>query len=223
VAGVALCLGLAGIVTGLVIARRERASDAHLTADALQREELRDGWRALGAAAARDAQTNDVQAKAPASTAAAQPNVVIINVPAQSATAPAPPNVTNINLPSGPVMGENGTPVISSSPTPGNATTRSLPEISYSPMQGYLPTQTGYTSAPAINAPGPAYSPQNSYGSPVGSPPPVTPPVGNGSIPGSTPNPALPNNGLVGVSPPFNPRNRVLQTFALSASNSPGL
>src|SRR6187549_1731194 len=103
VAGVAVCLGLAGIVTGLIVARRQSASDEHLTSDALQREELRDGWRALGAAAASDARANEVQAPAAVNSAnvVAPPNVVIVNVPAQSATA-APQSVTNITLPSAP-------------------------------------------------------------------------------------------------------------------------
>src|SRR4051794_689073 len=65
VAGVALCLGLAGMIAGLIVARRQSASDDPLTSDALQREELRDGWRALGAAAASDARANN----APAATA----------------------------------------------------------------------------------------------------------------------------------------------------------
>src|SRR6185369_2680653 len=60
VAGVAVCLGLAGMIAGLIVARRQSASDEHLTSDALQREELRDGWRALGAAAASDARASDV-------------------------------------------------------------------------------------------------------------------------------------------------------------------
>src|SRR3954471_4883332 len=64
VAGVAVCLGLAGMIAGLIVARRQSASDAHLTSDALQREELREVWKALGAAAASDARANQPQAPA---------------------------------------------------------------------------------------------------------------------------------------------------------------
>jgi hypothetical protein len=171
VAGVAVCLALAGIVTGLIVARRQSVSDEHVTADALQREELRDGWKALAAAAAQDAQDNAAQAApaaAPASAvstpaAAPPPNVVIVNVPAQSpAAAPpnvAPSNVTNINLPS-------------------EAPNQSLPALNFSPVPGYLPQYNAGASTSGV--------------------PPLTPAVGNGSIPGSTTNPALPNNGLVG-------------------------
>jgi len=40
VAGVAVCLGLAGVIAGLIVARRQSLSDEHLISDALQREEL---------------------------------------------------------------------------------------------------------------------------------------------------------------------------------------
>ncbi|HKO52847.1 MAG TPA: hypothetical protein VJV79_34300 [Polyangiaceae bacterium] len=216
VAGVAVCLGLAGIVTGLIVAHRQRVSDEHLTSDALQREELRDGWRALGAAAARDAQNKATQAQAssPAIASAAPPNVVVVNVPTPSTPA-APSNVTTVNVPNSPALGSNGAAPASSdmrpgyAPTqsPGYAPTQSLPPINYSPIQGYLPTQSGYpftppsgvTASPSGVTPGNV--PPANYGTPSGGVPPMTPPVGNGSIPGSTPNPALPNNGLVGSAP----------------------
>jgi hypothetical protein len=210
VAGVAVCLGLAGIVTGLIVARRQSTSDQHITSDALQREELRDGWRTLIAAAARDAENDVTQADAPANAAATAapasaatvPNVVIVNVPAQGASA-APPNVTNINLPNGATNGSSGTGVPDNSNlATGYTPIQSLPAINYSPVQGYLPNQAGYPLPPASNTPQPSGSPQNGYGTPPGS---VAPSVGNGSIPGSTPNPALPNNGLVGSSPTGSP------------------
>jgi hypothetical protein len=187
VAGVAVCLGIAGVVTGLIVARRQSVSDEHLTSDALQREELRDGWRALGVAAAQEARANDAEANAAASSVAAPPNVVIVNVPAQSAVPPS--NVTNITLPNGPATGSNG-----------NATavpTQSIPPINYSPVQGYLPTPGGYP-APASND---IQQPQNGYVTSSGGIVPIAPAVGNGSIPGSTTNSALPNNGLVGSTP----------------------
>jgi hypothetical protein len=202
VAGVALCLGLAGIVTGLVVAQRQRNSDARITSDALQREELREGWIALGAAAAQEARANDVQASPVASTAPAQPSVVIVNVPAQNAATPPtnvqPSNVTHINLPSGTQLGPNGAAIDGSNTRSSAASTQSLPPINFSPLPGYLPAQTGY--APSVAATG---VPQTGYSGPtVYGTAPYTPPVGNGSIPGSTPNPALPNNsGLVGSTP----------------------
>lgn len=192
VAGVAVCLGLAGVVTGLIVARRQSASDAHLTSDALQREELRDGWKALGAAAVVDARSNDEQAPVVANSANVQPaspNVVIVNVPAQGATA-APPNVTNINLPNGPYTGSNNATTDSSNSNPGMVPIQTSPQVTYSPVQGYVPPQVGYPAPPANYAPPLNAVPGN-----------AAPNVGNGTIPGSTPNPALPNNGLVGSSP----------------------
>jgi hypothetical protein len=198
VAGVAVCLGLAGIVTGLIVARRESVSDAQLLSDALQREELRDGWKALGAAAVRDAELNrapaspaESAAAAPAS-AAAPPNVVIVNVPAQGAPA-APSNVTNINLPNG--VAPAPAPTVS----PGDAQNMSGPPVNFSPVQGYLPPLAGYTSTPASVPPQTGVLPLYNYGTSPSGVPPLPPAVGNGSIPGSTPNPALPNNGLVGT------------------------
>ena len=191
VAGVAVCLGLAGMITGLIVARRQSASDAHLTSDALQREELRDGWRALGAAAAYDARASDVPAPTAETTAtvtpaapAPSPNVVIVNLPAQAQPAPpanaGPSTVTNINLPTSADPRDNSA-VMDGSNNPGFVPIQSLPPINYSPVPGYLPPQTGYPSVPIPNAPS----------------------VGNGSIPGSAPNPAPPNQaapstGLVG-------------------------
>jgi len=204
VAGVALCLGLAGVVAGLIIARRQSLSDEHLTADALQREELRDGWRALGAAAVLDAQARDAQARAaqpapvanPATAAPAPPSVVIVNVPAPGAAA-VPPSVTNINLPNGSTITPEGVGTDNANLGSGYA-----PNQGYTPNQGYMPDQ----STPPLNyTPAQGYWPTMAYPFAPGSSAPragsVEPGVGNGSIPGSTPNPSLPNNGLVGSTP----------------------
>jgi len=230
VAGVALCLGLAGIVTGLTVARQQRMSDAHITSDALQREDLRDGWRALGVAAARDAQLREEADQAgkaanSATPAPAPPNVVIVNVPTPNASA-APPNVTNITLPSGAAR-ESGMPSdnwnFSSGyvPTPANTANQSVPPISYSPV---LPVQAPYPTPPDNSAARSSYTPQNSYGPTSGS---VAPSVGNGSIPGSSTNPALPNNGLVGSSPTATPPNgsangSVTPNAPMGSTPSPG-
>jgi hypothetical protein len=225
VAGVALCLGLAGIVTGLVVAQRHRNSDAQITSDALQREELREGWKALGAAAAQEARANNDVQPSPAASAAPSPNVVIVNVPAQSAANPAPnvqpSNVTNINLPSGSQVGPDGAAVPNSNMNSSYAPTQSqsLPPINFTPLQGYLPTQSGSTSAaPASGTPQTGYSPPIVYGTA-----PYTPPVGNGSIPGSTPNPVLPNNsGLVGSTPtPGQPNGSINGSSTPSAATGP--
>jgi|GEM_PF-1370549 len=208
VAGVAVCLGLAGIVSGLIVARRQSVSDEHVTSDALQREELRDGWRALGVVAAHDAQqredlVNRLAIPANSGSAApAQPNVVIVNVPTPAASA-APANVTNITLPNGSAPA-NGSVPTSSTATPsenwnfnaGYAPNQSLPPANYSPVQGYVPVPVGYPTPP--NTPQANAAPQSNPAATAGG---VAPGVGNGSIPGSSPNPAAPNNGLVGSTP----------------------
>ena len=209
VAGVAVCLGLAGIVTGLIVARRQSASDEHLTSDALQREELRDGWRALGVVAAHEAQQRESlanRAEMPANAGTAVPplpNVVVVNVPTPAAS--ALPVVNNINAPNAAAPANsvpaNSVPT-SSTATPsdnwnyssGYAPNQSVPEANYSPVQGYIPVPSNYPTPP--NAPQ-SNTPQNSYGTTGGG---VAPGVGNGSIPGSSPNPAL-NGGLVGSTP----------------------
>lgn len=202
VAGVAVCLGLAGIVTGLILARRQSVSDEHITSDALQREELRDGWRALGVAAVRDAQQREDLANRAAipdnssSATPAAPNLVIVNVPTPAASA-APPNVTNITVPSGaPATSSNATPSESWNYGPGYTPNQSVPPANYSPVPGYIPVPMAYPTPP--NTPQANYSPQTGYGTTAGS---VAPSVGAGSIPGATPNPALTNGGLVGSTP----------------------
>jgi hypothetical protein len=204
VAGVAVCLGLAGIVTGLIVARRQSASDEHITSDALQREELRDGWRALGAVAAHDAQqreglTNRLAIPAnPTTPAPAPPNLVIVNVPTPTtAGSTAPANVTNITLPNG-AAATNATPSdnwnFGSGYVPSE--NQSVPPMNYSPVQGYIPLPMGYPTPP--NTSQANYSPQTGYGTTAGN---AAPSVGNGSIPGSSANPALSNGGLVGSTP----------------------
>src|SRR6478735_3832850 len=160
VAGVAVCLGLAGIVTGLVVARRQSASDEHITSDALQREELRDGWRALGVAAVRDALDREAERSAappaPANSAnqAAPPSVVIVNVPTPSSSA-APSNVTNITLPNRANANTNSgaEPSDTWNFSSGYAPNQSLPPANYSPAQGYVPAPMSYPLPPDTNAP----------------------------------------------------------------------
>jgi len=227
---VAVCLGLAGIVAGLIVARRQRVSDEHLTSDALQREELREGWRALGVVAAHDAQQRDAlvnRLAGPANSAnspPAQPNWVIVNVPTPVAST-APANLTNITLPNGSAPATGSAPVTGSAPTGSIGTpsdnwnfssgyapnggvpyapNQSVPPANYSPVQGYVPVPLGYPTPPnpTQNNYG---TPQNSYGTPqnsYGTPAGGVPPsVGDGSIPGTAPNTASASSGLVGATP----------------------
>jgi len=205
VAGVAVCLGLAGVVVGMIVARRQSESDAHLISDALQREQLRDGWQTLAAAAVQDAQSKSASATAtsaqanPAAPVAVPPNVVIVNVPAPNAPPPsaAPTSPPSANGANGTAMGPTAVPTDRSV---GYAPNQSLPPINFSPVPGYVPMSSSYAPTSASTAPQGSYFPVYGYGTGTSAPP-LTPPVGNGSIPGSTPNPALPNNGLVGSAP----------------------
>ncbi|HYQ02260.1 MAG TPA: hypothetical protein VER96_26480 [Polyangiaceae bacterium] len=228
VAGVAVCLGLAGIVTGLVIARRHSVSDEHITSDALQREDLRDGWRALGVAAVREAQDREAEksaaAPAPVNPAnqAALPNVVIVNLPTPSSSA-APSNVTNITLPNRATTNSGVEPSDTWNFSSGYAPNQTVPPANYSPTQGYVPVPMSYPLPPDTNAPRSNSVTQNGYGAPPSG---VAPSVGNNSIPGSSPSPALPNGGLVGSTPSAptgSPNGAVTPNMPMgTASVSPG-
>jgi hypothetical protein len=149
----AACLGLGGILVGVFVVGRQRASDEHLTSDALQREELRDGWKALGAAAAVDAQT----ARAPAAPVAPPASVLIVNVPGQL----------------GP-QGPQGTPGAPGSPgVPGQTVVVGSPGTSYgvpvtgsvtggpqqSPVSGVVPSGAVGQVAGTANIPGSTSNP----------------------------------------------------------------
>ena len=175
---VAVCLGGAGIIIGLAMVQGQRSSDERATREALEREELRDGWKALGAAATEEAQRVDVPPVAPqpavtgATSTAAPPatNFVVVNVPAAQPAAPGAVVVTP-SVPSG-----------NYSPTPPRQSLASdaNPVVTYVPVPAVAPTATG----------GGLVIPDRN--------------VGNGTIPGSAPNPALPNGGSA-IAPPSVP------------------
>ena len=185
VMGVAVCLVLGSIVVGAALVHHQRVSDEHLVGDALQREDLRDGWKALGAAAALEAQSTDTSATPSAAPPAAPAtNVVIVNVPSQpgvqvQAPQPAPTMQVVTGAPStattGSTMNADGTP-----------------SVTYvAPLTNYgsgSPTGAGSVQIPTVGVV-PSIAPGQS--------------VGNGTIPGSSPNPALPNNGSPSPTPGF--------------------
>ena len=171
--GVAICLGLASVIVGIAVDRHQRSADQRLTADALQREDLREGWKTLGAAAELEAQSG---AQPSASAAVAPPapaaNVVIVNVPGQSGSA-QPMNAVQPEQAAAMAPG--------SAPAPSNANAAS-PSESMPSMTYVVPiTGLGSATSPVQTTPNgvvPTYAPGQ-----------------NNVNPGSSPNPALPNNG----------------------------
>ncbi|MET0791570.1 MAG: hypothetical protein ABW061_08625 [Polyangiaceae bacterium] len=82
---VALCLALAGLAIAVGIVRGQRATADARTRDAVQREELKDGWSTLSALAAQ----HSPSVTAPAAPQPTERNVVIVNVPPPVATSAA--------------------------------------------------------------------------------------------------------------------------------------
>ena len=180
---VATCLGMAGVIIGIAMVRGQEEGDTRATREALDREELRDGWKTLAAAATEGAQRTDTQATAassvapPASAQPTQPttNVVVVNVPAQQPS-------TSINM--------------STTPAP-SSTVMSIPQpASPAPLQSMAPQST-YDSTTPIYVPVPAIAPNGAGSLPV---PDQT--VGNGTIPGS---PVSPITQGAPIVPPTTP------------------
>ena len=82
---VALCLAGAGLAIAVGIVRDQRATADERTREAVQREELKDGWSTLSALAAQ----HSPSVAAPAAPQPTERNVVIVNVPPPVATSPA--------------------------------------------------------------------------------------------------------------------------------------
>jgi hypothetical protein len=82
---VALCLAIAGLAIAVGIVRGQRATADERTREAVQREELKDGWGTLSALAAQ----HSPSISAPAAPQPTERNVVIVNVPPPVATSPA--------------------------------------------------------------------------------------------------------------------------------------
>ncbi len=179
VMGVAVCLVLTSIIVGAAVVHHQRVSDEHLVGDALQREDLRDGWKTLGAAAALEAQSADTPATASAAPAAAT-NVVIVNVPGQSGVPAQAPQ------PSQTEPAVTGTPRAAATGTSNTA--EGTPSVTYvAPLTNYGSSLgAGSAQIPTVGVV-PSIVPGQS--------------VGNGTIPGSAPNPALPNNGNPSPTP----------------------
>jgi hypothetical protein len=198
---VATCLGAAGVIIGLAVVRGERVSDERATREALEREELRDGWKTLGAAATQEAErTGEQTAAAPPvqslPVGSAQPaqtatNIVVINVPPQ--VAPSATNMSVVPVPTATSAWMSPVPSVGSTPTAGSADAPNVPNVSGSTI--YVPVPGAAFDG---NAP-----PTPSVPSPGRSAPVPVPgqSVGNGTIPGAAANPDLPN-GVTPVSPP---------------------
>lgn len=130
---VALCLAGAGLAIALGIVHDQRATADERTREAVQREDLKDGWSTLSALAAQ----HSPSISAPAAPQPTERNVVIVNVPppvatsptvvapmaapGQAAVAPAPASApAAIQGPSNFQSTAPAAPVLAPSPTPSN-------------------------------------------------------------------------------------------------------
>ena len=198
---VATCLGAAGVIIGLAVVRGERVSDERAMREALEREELRDGWKTLGAAATQEAQRTSEQTAAaspvqsmpvgsaqPAQTAT---NIVVVNVPPQAA--PSAINMSVAPVPTTTSIMMSPVPSVGPAPTASSADAPSVPNVSGSTI--YVPVPGAVFDD---NAQPPPSVPTPGRDAPVPVP---GQSVGNGTIPGAAANPTLPN-GVTPISPP---------------------
>ncbi len=136
---VAVCLALAGVVTAFAFVRDQSEHAADRQRDALQREQLLDGWTTLGIAAAQrtsdelrappaGAANNTAPASAPVATTAPVQNVIVVSNPA------AP-------------QAEQPLPATASTAAPAAATPMAAPPVGV-PAPPSAPNQTPLTPAP---------------------------------------------------------------------------
>ena len=140
---VAVCLALAGAVTAFAFVRDQSENAADRQRNAVQREQLLDGWTTLGIAAAQHtsdemrvppaAATNTAPTSAPNPTPAPVQNVIVVSSPAPAAqsvtaaptTAPVTAAAAATNAPAPPVgvpappAAPNQTPLTPSPGSPG--------------------------------------------------------------------------------------------------------
>ena len=163
---VAVCLGLAGVVTAFAFMRDQSENAADRERDAVQREQLVDGWTTLGAVAAAQ-RAADVMAVPSATT---QSNATAPAAPsAARATQAAPPvqNVIVVGSPAGAAVPQQ----IQSLPTQAAAVPAnvSAPSANTSSAAPNAPSDL-----PAMQAPATATPDQATPGTPT-SPPPGSP------------------------------------------------
>ena len=90
---VAVCLGLAGVVTAFAFVRDQSENAADRQRDALQREQLLDGWTTLGAVAAAQRATDEMHVPpAPSVANTAPATLTPPPVPVQNVIVVASPN-----------------------------------------------------------------------------------------------------------------------------------
>lgn len=123
--GVTICLALGGIAVAVAIVRDNRDSDERLTREALERDELREGWKTLGAVAASDARGDE---QSNPGSAAPTPVQVTVNPP--PAATNAPPNVVIVNVPAAPAQAANAPSTASPlAAQTANGTNAALPSV----------------------------------------------------------------------------------------------
>jgi hypothetical protein len=174
---VAAGLALAGVLIVLGV-RSQRVNAERRALDAVQREELRDGWQTLSAAAAQQAAVSDALSQAAQQAAAQQAAAASAN--ASPAPAAPAPNIVIVNVPG---EAPRSTSSVGAPPPPAS---NAAPQ----------PTTSASSSVNTLVVPVPV----TGAGSTVSAVPGQN--LSNSSVPGPVPNPALPNAGLGGTPTP---------------------
>lgn len=174
---VAAGLAVAGVLIVLGV-RSQRVNAEQRALDAVQREELRDGWQTLSAAAAQQAAASDALSQAAQQAAAQQAAAASANA-SPAPTAPAP-NIVIVNVPG---EAPRATSAVGAPPPPASNALPPPPAVSATSALNTVVVPVPVTGAGTVSAvPG-----QN---------------LSNSSVPGPVPNPALPNAGLGGTPTP---------------------
>lgn len=195
---VAAGLAVAGVLIVLGI-RSQRVNAERRALDAVQREELRDGWQTLSAAAAQQAAVSDALGQAAQQAAAQQAAAASTNAsPAPSAPAP---NIVIVNVPG---EAPRATSSVGAPPAASNAPPPPMTSATSSVNTVVVPVAVPGAGTTVSAVPG-----QN---------------LSNSSVPGPVPNPALPNAGLGGTPTPGLPNgnsNGTPATPSLPSATTP--
>ena len=162
---VAVCLGLAGVVTAFAFVRDQSENAADHERDAVQREQLIDGWTTLAAVAASQRASDALVL--PSNTAQPVATTQPTNAAPQSSPAPAAPTQTIIVV---------GSPAPAAVPQPiQSLPTQAAPvPVNPAPSSANTSSTNAPSDLPVMQAPTPTSPGLGTPGSPT-SPPPGSP------------------------------------------------
>jgi hypothetical protein len=157
---VAVCLGLAGVVTAFAFVRDQSENAADKQRDALQREQLLDGWTTLGAVAAAQRATDEMHVPPAPSVANTAPATLT----------PPPVPVQNVIV----VASPNTAPMVQSAPTPALTNAPAVAPVTMT-TAALAPTAPAAGLSTPVGVPAPASAPDQTP--PPGSPDTVLSPI----------------------------------------------